>query len=77
MELIVLKAYFHKHDAEMAKGLLEDQGIPCLLQAYDMGGFRPHLTLGVGNNRLLVRPEHVEEAKAILEAFEGDGEYRS
>ncbi|VAW16045.1 hypothetical protein MNBD_BACTEROID05-1103 [hydrothermal vent metagenome] len=46
-ELVVLKSYFHKHDAQMALGLLKDSGIEAILQSDDVGGFRPHLTLSI------------------------------
>ena len=66
MELIPIKAFYHKHDAEMAKGLLEDKDIMCLLKGDDVGGYRPHVTLGMGNYQILVKEEDVEIAKEIL-----------
>lgn len=62
-DFILLKTYFHKHDAEMVVGLLKDAGIQAILQSDDAGGFRPHLNLGMGNNRILIKKE--DELKAI------------
>ena len=66
MELVLVKAFYHKHDAEMAKGLLEDKDIMCLLKGDDVGGYRPHVTLSMGNYQILVREEDLETAKEIL-----------
>ncbi len=68
-ELIIVKTYFHKHEAQMALGLLNSNGIEGLLSSDDCGGYRDHLTLGMGNHRLLVKPQDLNEAQTILEAF--------
>ena len=62
-DFILLKTYFHKHDAEMVVGLLKDAGIQAMLQSDDAGGFRPHLNLGMGNNRVIIKK--VDEEKAL------------
>jgi protein-export membrane protein SecD len=68
--LKVIKTYFHKHDAQIAKALLEDSGIESIVSADDAGGFRPHLTLGTGNVRLLVQETDFEKAKDVLEVLD-------
>ncbi|MGE0267100.1 MAG: hypothetical protein AB7S78_01410 [Candidatus Omnitrophota bacterium] len=65
-DLILLNSYFHKHDAEIVFGLLEEAGIKAILQSDDAGGFRHHLTLGMGNNRILIQKKDAEKAKEIL-----------
>lgn len=65
-ELILLRSFYHKHDAEIALGLLQDSGIEAVLSADDCGGFRQHLTLSMGNHRLLVKSADVEKAKEVL-----------
>lgn len=69
-ELIPIRAYYHKHEAQMAQGLLHDNGIESMISADDCGGYRPHLSLGTGNNRLLVKQADVEQAKIILETLD-------
>ncbi len=68
--LIVIKVFFAKHDAQMAQGLLKDSGIEAIVSADDAGGFRHHLTLGMGNVRLLVQESDVERAKDVLRILE-------
>ena len=71
-EQVLLKAYYHKYDAEIAVGLLKDSGIHAILQSDDAGGFREHLTLGMGNHRVLVQKKDVERAIEALEVLEQD-----
>lgn len=68
--IVLLTAYYHKHDAQLLIGLLKDAGIEAILQSDDAGGFHPHLTLGVGNNRVLVQKKDVEKAMEILNGFQ-------
>jgi antitoxin component YwqK of YwqJK toxin-antitoxin module len=69
-ELIPIRAFYHKHEAQLAQGLLKDNGIESIISSDDCGGYRTHLTLGMGNNRLLVKEEDAARAKVILEAFD-------
>lgn len=69
-ELTILKTYYNKQDAEMAVGLLKDAGFEAILQSDDAGGFRPHLTLGMGNNRILVQKEVVEKALEVISSVQ-------
>jgi len=66
-DLVVVNTYFHKHEAEIAKGLLESNGITATISADDMGGLREHITIGMGNIRLLVVKNDFDKAKEILE----------
>ena len=65
-DLVVIKTFLQRYEAEHAQGLLKNNGIDSIVQADDLGGFRSHLTLGTGNVRLLVKKEHAEKAKEIL-----------
>ena len=69
--LIVIKKFFRRYEAEHAKGLLEEQDIESIVSADDCGGFRPHLTLGMGNVRLLVQKEDGDKAREVLQVLEG------
>lgn len=73
---IVFKVYFHQHEAELARGLLTEAGIQSVLKGDDCGGFRPHLTIGMGNYQLKIHPNDVQEAREILQVLdeEMDGE---
>lgn len=70
-------ARFHwRHEAEMALGILEDEGIPGVVLADDAGGAYPGI---FGGARLVVPAEHAERARLVLaelgaeEAEEGGG----
>ena len=56
-DFILLKTYLNRYEAETAKGLLKEKGIEVLISADDCGGFRPDISLGMGNVRLLVPKE--------------------
>ncbi len=69
-ELVVVKQFFHKHEAEMAKGILEDEGIKAMVSSDDLGVFRFHLFRSTGKVRLLVNKNDFEKAKEILKVIE-------
>jgi len=71
-ELVLLKSYYHKHDAEIAIGLLKDAGINTILQSDDLGGLRPHLTLGMGNNRVMIQKKDAEKALDVIKTLQED-----
>jgi hypothetical protein len=65
-ELVVVRTFLNKIDAEMAHSALEAAGIESIVSADDEGGLGPGLWMsGV---RLLVRAEDAEQAGKILEA---------
>ena len=69
-ELIKIKAFPNRHEAELAKGLLAEKGIEALVSADDCGGMRHHLSFGMGRVQLLVKKEDVEKAQEILKVLE-------
>lgn len=54
--------YRWRHEAEMALGILEDEGIPGAVLADDVGGVYP----GIGSARLIVPAEHADRARVVL-----------
>ena len=68
--LIIIRSFYHKHEAELVKEILSEQGIESIIQADDCGGMRPHLTLGTAGVQLLIKKEDFEKAKEILETIE-------
>jgi len=64
-DLICIKTYGSRHEAELARGFLEANGIEAVVSADDVGGMRPHLLLG-GGARLLVKEEDVQKALEVL-----------
>ena len=61
-DLICIKTYNNRHEAEVARGFLESGGIKAVISADDA---RLHLLLG-GGVRLLVKEEDVQKARELL-----------
>ena len=65
-ELVVVKTYLNRIEADLAKGTLEAAGIQALVRTDDVGGVRPHFWMsGIA---VLVRAEDRDEAVRLLEA---------
>lgn len=56
----------YRHQAELAQGLLQDEGIEAFVVADDLGGYRPDVSLGMGNVKLCVTQQNLEKARQIL-----------
>jgi hypothetical protein len=65
MELVPIRTFVTRIDAELAKGALHAAGIESMISADDSGGTRPHLWASLGV-RLLVREADLEEAESVL-----------
>jgi hypothetical protein len=64
-------ARFHwRHEAEMALGILEDEGIPGVVLADDAGG----AYAGISSSRLVVPAEYADHARSVLAEMERDAE---
>jgi hypothetical protein len=57
-------------EADLARSLLRDHGIEAHVTADDVGGLHPELSMVTGGVGLVVPPEDVEAARALL----GEGE---
>lgn len=66
---VVLATFHHRHEAELARGYLEDAGIASALTVDDGGGaFGVPLTFSAGSfASVRVRPEDAERAREVLE----------
>ena len=65
-ELVAVKTFRHRLEAELAKNLLEAHGIPSFISAEDAGGMRPppfQFDLGV---HLIVRSLDLIPARRLL-----------
>ena len=65
-ERVVVGRYSTRHEAEIAKALLESAGIACALFADDAGGWYPAF-LAASPARLVVRAIDEARAREILE----------
>lgn len=61
----VVANFQYRHEAEYARGLLEDRGIPSALEVDDAGGSYAGLSLS-NPARLRVRADDLERARTAL-----------
>ncbi len=66
-DIICIKNYNNRVEAELAKSFLEDSDIEATVSTDDCGGWYPHLLFGTGGARLLVKEEEAQKALEILE----------
>ena len=69
VDLVNIKTFLYRHEAEMAKGLLAEENIEAMISADDLGGYRPHLAFGMRGVRLLVKKEDVQKAQEIIKVL--------
>ena len=62
---IVLKTYIHRYEAELAKGLLDEQQIENMISDDDVGGFRPGMIVGQAV-QLIVNEKDLIRAKEVI-----------
>lgn len=65
-DLIVAHVFAYRHEADLARGMLEAEGIEALVEADDCGGQRPLMGAATGV-RLLVRRADAHRAQKLLE----------
>ena len=70
-QLTLIRTFLYRHEAEMAKELLEGQGIKVMLSIDDGGGTRPELAYSIGAN-LLVLKQDAKKARALLNSAFGE-----
>jgi hypothetical protein len=64
VELVVVKTFLNRTDAELARGALQANGIEAIVRADDVGGTRP--AFWMSGVQLLVRAEDLETANVVL-----------
>ena len=68
-DLIAVRAFATRAEAELAKDLLQTEGITSVLMSNDAGGARPELAFTTGGARLLVASEHAQRAVELLKGL--------
>jgi len=69
---VCVKVFESRMEAEMAKGVLEAEGIEARVLSDDGGGTYPALLMGSGGARLMVDRSAVHAAMELLEALDAD-----
>jgi hypothetical protein len=64
--LVVVQTYGSRAEADLARGALEDAGIPAMVQADTAGGMREHLAWSGSGFKILVREEDATAARDLL-----------
>jgi Putative prokaryotic signal transducing protein len=71
-KLVVVRSYGSRMEAELAKGALEDAGIPAMIQSDTAGGMREHLAWSGAGFKILVREEDATVASDVLTPVAAD-----
>jgi hypothetical protein len=65
-KLVVVQSYGSRLEADLAKGALENGGIPAMLSADTAGRMREHLAWSGAGFKVLVREEDATAARDVL-----------
>lgn len=65
-DLILLDTYYSDVDAYIAKGVLETNGIPCVINNEIMSSVYPITVTTLGGIRLLIFRRDLDEARRLL-----------
>jgi hypothetical protein len=71
-DVIAVKSFPTRLEAEMARELLEGEGIPALVSADDAGGMRPWPLSYEFGAEVRVRAEDAVHARAVLAQMESE-----
>jgi hypothetical protein len=67
-DLVCIRTFAQRYEADIALSFLEAQGIPAIISARDVAATSPHLMLAAGGAQLLVRAEDAPLAIEYLDA---------
>lgn len=74
-ELVTVKVFDSRIEAEIAQGLLSEQGIESIINADDCGGMLMGVSLvRKGGIKLMVSGEDLEKAEEALEVLDGEAD---
>jgi F420-dependent methylenetetrahydromethanopterin dehydrogenase len=68
-KLIVVRSCGSPFEAELAKGALEEAGIPAIIQGDTAGRMREHLAWSGAGFKILVREDDVSAARDLLNSI--------
>ncbi len=73
-ELVTLAEYPHDWQAHIAKGILDDAGIPCIINNELFGGIYPIGFNSIGAITVSVRRRDLEEARRLTDHCSDSGD---
>lgn len=65
---VVLKVFTNEFEAELAKSILEEEGIKAYISSDDVGGMQPPQQMSEGI-KLIVMETDYDKAKEVLDAY--------
>jgi hypothetical protein len=65
-DLIAVRTYGYRHEAEVARSILTANAVDALVNADDLGGLQPMLGAANGGVKLLVRRRDEHKARRLL-----------
>ena len=71
IDLVVVRRFLYRYEAEFAKGLLSEKGIESIVSADDAGGMRPDIAFGRVAVYLLVKKDDFQRAQDALRVLGG------
>jgi len=73
IKLVVVQSFGTQFEAELAKGVLEESGVPAIIQGDAAGRMREHLAWSGAGFKILVREDDAAKARDVLASpVEGD-----
>ena len=72
--LVAIKTFLDRYEAEVAKGLLDEKGVEAIVSADDVGGYIPNRSFGANHVRLLIKKEDTQKAQEVLKVLESPAE---
>jgi Putative prokaryotic signal transducing protein len=66
IKLVVVQSFGSQFEAELAKGVLEEAGIPAIIQGDTAGRMREHLAWSGAGFKILVREDDAANARDVL-----------
>jgi len=71
-DTVCLKTFQYRHEAELAIGILESNGINAFVSGDDYGGAGPHILQATGGAKLMVLEDDAEKALEILNEYDAE-----
>ena len=67
-QAVVLKTFLRRHEAGIAKGLLDESGISSMILSDDCGGWQTWMSFGF-SIKLMVNDQDLQRAKEIIQVL--------
>jgi hypothetical protein len=69
VDTVIVKKFVHRHEAELAKNILAEEGVEAVVCADDCGGC---LNISAAAVKLMVKKKDADRASEILKVLDSD-----